>query len=700
MRCVSAFPLSLALILILQAHGAAAQVSDEDELSLVYGDKSNVSIATGNQQSLRRAPAVASVITAQDIAAMGATDLDQVLESIAGIHVGRSPNQYSPLYIVRGIYSAYMPQVLVLQNGIPITSAYLSNKGNVWAGYPVEHIARIEVIRGPGSALYGSDAFAGVINIITKGEHDTRGTEVGVRAGSFKTRDSWVLHGGKLGPASVTAYLRAGKTDGFRSIIAADAQSRNDRLSGTQASLAPGSVNVGNEALDANLELTYDKWRFRAGYKGRDDVGTGAGIANALDPVGRSKSQRITSDLAWTDSNLGNDWSAGAIFSTLHYVQLTPVDYQLFPPGMRFPTGPFPNGMIGGPDFWERHFRVSAYAGYAGFRGHNMRFGIGHDDLNLYRTREMRNFNYTASGLPIPLPGMVDFSSTNPFMFPQRRKIDYLYAQDEWTFAPDWTLTAGVRHDNYSDFGGTTNPRVALVWDASYDLTVKLLYGRAFRAPAFLESYGITNPVALGNPDLKPETNNTLETAFSWQARANTQLNLTVYRYEMSNIIRTVPNAIANTGSTYRNTGDQTGHGLEFESVVNVSKDLRLMGSYSWQKSTDKASGKDAGYAPHHHIYARADWQFARDHLLGAQLNRVSQRLRAAGDLRAPVPDYTTLDLSLRRERGKGNWEFTASVRNLFDADVREPSPAPGLQLPGDLPGAPRAFSLQASYQL
>lgn len=700
MRRVSALPLSLALMLVLQAHGAMAQVSDEDELAMVYGDKSNVSIATGSQQSLRRAPAVASVITAEDIAAMGATDLDQVLESIAGIHVGRSPNQYSPLYLVRGIYSAYMPQVLVLQNGIPITSAYLSNKGNVWAGYPVEHIARIEVIRGPGSALYGSDAYAGVINIITKGPHETRGTEVGVRAGSFGTRDAWVLHGGKLGPASVAGYLRVGKTDGFRSIIGADAQTRNDTIFGTSASLAPGPVNVGNEALDGNLELTYEKWRFRAGYKGRDNVGTGAGIANALDPVGRSKSDRITSDLSWTDANLGKDWSAGALFSTMHYVQLTPVDYQLFPPGMRFPTGPFPNGMVGGPDFWERHFRVSAYAAYAGFRGHNMRFGIGHDDLNLYRTREMRNFNYTASGLPIPLPQVVDFSNTNPFMFPQRRKIDYLYAQDEWTFAPDWTLTAGVRHDQYSDFGGTTNPRMALVWDASYDLTVKLLYGRAFRAPAMLESYGITNPVALGNPDLKPETNNTVETAFSWQARSDTQLNLTVYRYAMGNIIRTVPNAIANTGATYRNTGDQTGHGLEFESVLNVNKDLRLMANYSWQVSTDKTSGKDAGYAPHHHIYARADWQFARDHLLGAQVNRVAKRLRAANDLRAPIADYTTLDLSLRSERGHGSWDFTATVRNLFNADAREPSPAPGLQLPGDLPGAPRAFSLQASYQL
>ena len=85
---MKAFPLCLAMGLVLQAHGAQAQqVSEEDELTLVYGDKNNVSIATGSTQSLRRAPAVASVVTAQDIAAMGATDLDQVMETIAGIHV-------------------------------------------------------------------------------------------------------------------------------------------------------------------------------------------------------------------------------------------------------------------------------------------------------------------------------------------------------------------------------------------------------------------------------------------------------------------------------------------------------------------------------------------------------------------------------------------------------------------------------------
>ncbi|MFP5393241.1 MAG: TonB-dependent receptor plug domain-containing protein [Gammaproteobacteria bacterium] len=695
--------LAIAYVLGWAAAPGCASAGEEDELALVYGDNSIVSIATGNRQSVRRAPAVASVITAQDIAAMGATDLDQVLETVAGIHVNRSPNQYSPLYTVRGIGTAYQPQVLVLQNGVPMTTLYQSNKGNVWGGYPVEHIARIEVIRGPGSALYGSDAFAGVINIITFSALDAPGTRVGVRAGSFASRDAWLRHGGTHAGVEVAAYLRAGRTDGFRSIIEADAQTRNDQLYGTTASLAPGPVNTGNRALDGHLDISHGAWRLRTGYKLRDDVGTGAGISAALDPVGRSRSARLTADLSWTASQLARDWQAGALLSFLRYTQSAPMDYQLFPPGLRFPTGPFPDGMTGGPDTWERQTRLSAYLGYSGFAGHQLRAGLGQDHLDLYRTFETRNFDYAPNGLPIPLPASYEASATHPFLFPTLRKLSYAYLQDEWNFAPDWTMTAGLRHDQYSDFGGTTNPRLALVWDASFDLTAKLMFGRAFRAPAFIEAYGVYNPVAQGNPRLRPETNGTLEAALAWQASPDARLNLTLFRYAMSNIIRTVPNPVAGTGATYHNTGDQVGRGLELEGVWDAGRRLRLSGNYSYQHATDKngssGSGAEAGGVPRHHLYARADWQ-PREHIqLGGQLNRVARRARAAGDARPPIADYTTLDLSLRANVVSG-WEVLAAVRNLFNADVREPSPAPGLQLPHDLPMAPRGVSVQLSYQL
>ena len=695
----------LALIAALTLPLAVAQayadpVTDDDELALLYGAADSVSIATGSLQELRRAPAVASVITAADIAAMGATDLDQVLESVPGIHVNRTPNSNSPLYVVRGIVSPYTPQILMLQNGVPITTAYVGNKGNIWGGYPVEHIARIEILRGPGSALYGSDAFSGVINIITKGPAETQGTELGARAGSADTYDLWLQHGGKLGPVDVAAYVRMGRTDGDDSTIDADAQSRNDTLFHSHASLAPGGLNNQLKSADANLDLVYGQWRARFGYKKRYDMGTGGGIGSALDPVGRQRSERVTTSLAWTDPQFSGDWGLGANLSTQEYMQEMTTLYQLLPPGATFPTGVFSNGMIGAPSQWERSYRLSGHADYSGLSGHHLRIGAGHDDIDLYRVREYRNFGYAANGTPIPLPNVIETTSTQPFIRPQRRKIDYLYLQDEWNLAKDWNLTAGVRHDHYSDFGGTTNPRLALVWDASFDLTAKLLYGRAFRAPAFLESYGISNPVAIGNPDLLPERNATSELSFAWQARADASVNLTFYRYDMKNIIRVVPNATPGTGGTYANTGNQHGQGVELESSWTVTRDLRLSGNYAWQRSIDERTDTDAGYAPHHHLYGRADWAFLSGYQTGAQVNWVAGRKRAFGDARTAIGDYTALDLTLGTRNGRRQWNFAAALRNVFNADVREPSPAPGLNIPHDLPMPGRTISIQASYRM
>ena len=687
------------LLAVVSAGAAQAQDAEEEDLALVYGDKSTVSIATGSKQDLRRAPSVASVITAEDIAAMGATDLDEALESVPGLHVSHIAIRYAPTYVIRGIYSGSAnPQVLLLQNGIPTTTMYTGDKGSAWFGVPVENIARIEVIRGPGSALYGADAYAGVINVITKSAADTPGTEVGLRGGSFNTRSAWVQHGGQAGPVEVAAYLRVGATDGIQETIRADAQTRNDRLFGTDASLAPGPVNTGYDAVDASLNLAYDKWRWRAAYKLRDKLETGVGVSSALDPDSYGRAENVSSDLSWNDPQVAANWSVGVTASMQYYTFTYPTNLQLLPPGVRLSTGSFPDGLIGGPNSWDKQFRLSGHATYSGLDGHSLRLGVGHDDLDLYRTKTIKNNLLNAVGAPILTGPAIDYSGIQPFVTPQQRQVSYVYAQDEWNLARDWTLTAGLRHDHYSDFGGTTNPRLALVWDASIDLTAKLLYGQAFRAPSFAEQYTI-NPVTNGNPNLKPEAIQTLEAAFSWRAREDTQVNLSLFRYEMEDIIRLVTNSAPTLGATFQNVGSQHGSGMELEAAWDASRTLRLTGSYSYQKSIDDATGQDAGYAPHHHLYARADWRFASGWFASTQVNRVQDRLRAAGDNRAPVPDYTTVDVTLRSASSKKQWNFAASIRNLFDADVREPSLAPGL-IPEDLPMAPRAFYLQASHSL
>lgn len=665
---------------------------DEDELALAYGDQRSVSIAAGTRQPLRQAPAVASVITAEAIRAMGAADVDEVLESVSGLHVGRAANQYMPLYVFRGIYSQFTPQTLLLQNGVPMTTLFVGNKGNIWAGYPVEHIARIEVIRGPGSALYGADAFAGVINIITRSAADTPGTRVGLRGGSFGTRDGWVLHGGRLGPLDVSAYLRLGRTDGARSILDKDAAQ-------PAVTRAPGPLNLGHDAVDGNLEVGHGAWRARLGYKLRDDVGTAAGVASALDPAGRSRSERTHADLSWAEPRLAADWGAGLQASGLHYAETTPVDYVLLPAGTTLgPGNVFTDGLIGGPNKWERQLRLSGFATYSGFSGHSIRLGAGHDDLELYRTTEHKNFNPNYSRIGTgSFADVTDFSGTTlKFMLPQRRQVSYAYVQDEWRFHPDWVLTAGLRHDRYSDFGSTTNPRLALVWSAAYDLTAKLLYGQAFRAPSFTEQYSINNPVLGGNPAVQPETIRTVEAALAWAASDRLQFNLSLFRYAMRDIIRGAPNPAAPPASLIQNRGGQDGQGAELEFVWDASRSLRISGNYAFQRSVDALARVDAGYAPRHHAHVQADWVLALGATLSGQFNHVAGRHRAPGDSRPPVRDYTTLDLSARTRLGHSAWELSLMLRNLFGADAREPSLAGG-GIVHDLPVHPRAAYLQAS---
>lgn len=685
------------------AHAQAA--SEDEELSLMaFGDQPTVSIATGSEQPLRRAPAVATVITAQDIAAMGATDLDEVLETVPGIHVSRSIQAYSPLYVIRGISSDYNPQTLVLQNGVPMTTLFIGNRGNAWYGLPLENIARIEVIRGPGSALYGADAYSGVINIITKTAADTPGTEVGLRGGSFNTWNTWVQHGGKLGPMDVAGYLRVGHTDGFKERIEVDNQTLIDRqlallgYPGPAASLAPGPVNTGFDALDGSVDLSYQQWRFRAGYKLRDNGETGPGISGALDPVGRAKSERITADFSWNGIKVAKDLDVGFVASYLHYTQQFPESLRLFPPGAF--AGSFPEGMIGAPNTWEQQLRLSLVSTYSGFKDHTLRFGVGHDDLDLYRTQEIKNFILTSpTAPPSPIPGGVpiEVAVEDSFMTPHRRQVDYLYAQDEWRLARDWTLTGGIRRDHYSDFGDTTNPRLALVWDVSLALTAKLLYGQAFRAPAFTELYSINNPIVRGNTSLKPETIDTWETAFAWQARPDLDLNLSLFRYSMKDIIRATVQADSST--QFNNAGEQNGYGTELEATWRATRSLRFQGSYAWQRSIDVTSQHDAGYAPRHHLFGRVDWGVAEGLLLGGQVNHVAGRKRAADDPRPDIADYTTVDLSLRTNSGSKGWEFSGAIRNLFDADAREPT-LPGNGIPGDLPLPGRSFYLQATYRM
>ncbi len=694
--------LSIVLIpflLLSISPSALAQPNEEDDLALIYGDEEFVSIATGRKQPIARAPSVASVITSADITAIGATDLDQIIDTVPGFHVSNSAGGLNPVYIARGIHSQFNPQVLVLINGIPITNQFLGNRSQIWGGMPIKDISRIEIIRGPGSALYGADAFAGVINIITKSAEDIDGTEVGGRVGTYHTSDAWLLHGRNSGDLDVALSLQIHDTDGYRKPVVADVQSGLDGLFGTSVSLAPGPVNTDRNNVDARLDIGYADTRLRIGYQGRKNAGTGDGGSQALDPAGTNDSDRYNLDLTHHKLAITPNWDLTTQLSLFNTSAKS--DLVLLPPGHTNPFGAFPDGVIGNPYIFERHTRLGVTGAYTGGTPHQILVGAGFNYIDMYKVRESKNFSTGPGGLPIPLGSVVDASNdpTLVFIQPHDREVYYVFAQDEWSFAPDWSFTAGVRYDDYSDFGNTVNPRLALVWQTRFDLTSKLLYGRAFRPPSFAELYNINNPIAFGNPDLDAETIDTVELSFDLRSTNGLRNNLSLFRYEMNDIIRFVADPTPAITSTARNAGEQSGYGLEWESAWQYDNDLTLRGNYAFQRAKDRATNSDAGHAPHHQIYLRADQRLRSGLLINTQLNWVIDRDRVAGDTRPPVEDYATLDITLRHRRPKSPLELAASIHNLFDEDAFEPSPAPGL-IPNDLPLPGRSFFLEANYRL
>ncbi|MGB5147566.1 MAG: TonB-dependent receptor plug domain-containing protein, partial [Porticoccaceae bacterium] len=369
------------VLLTLLPAVAMAQPSPEEELAELYGGEEFVRIATGVAQPVSKAPAVASIITADEIRAMGATDIDEVLETVPGLHVARSALGYNSIYVFRGMYSDVNPQVLMLVNGIPLTNLYVGDRNVAWAGMPVEAISRIEVVRGPGSAVYGADAFAGVINIITKAPAEMDGLSMGARAGSFDTQSGWLQYGGDLGGLRVGAVVEARQFDGQRQHIAADAQSFLDAVSGTSASLAPGPVELGGKALDSRLELGYGNFTLRTGAQLRRDGGLGVGVAQALDSSAQAGSDRLNADLTYDNPTLTDSLGLKIQGSTLFTSQEVEHDFQLFPPGSRGPFftplgapvfPPFPDGVIGNPEVWERHYRLNATTLYQGIPDHKI----------------------------------------------------------------------------------------------------------------------------------------------------------------------------------------------------------------------------------------------------------------------------------------------------------------------------------------
>jgi len=695
-----------------------------------------VSIATGTAVPLEKAPSVASLITANDIKAMGAFTLDEVLEAVPGLHVIPSTlSRLSPVYSFRGMYTGGNPQVLFLINGQRIVSSTFSANFEHLGRMNLENISRIEVVRGPGSAIYGADAYSGVINIITKSAKELNGFQTGLRYGSQDTKNFWVQYGGALPrnwelALSLEHFQRHSDTS---RTITQDTQSNFDALFGSSASLAPGHLEDRIEATNYAIHLNNYNWTIGLhGYLKRDS-GVGAGAAQTLDPDGYDNYDQYQFSIQYQNQDWIKDWKFNSTLS--YFYSKIQSSLNLFPSGAVLPVGndgniftphngigcnssnipgigcvtSFSDGYIGHPDGIGKIPTFEITANYSGWLSHNLRFNIGAKQEKL-EASERKNFGpgvldsntLGANGNPSNVNGNLTNVTGTPYIYipDKKRTIKYLSVQDIWEMSTDWTLTAGIRFDHYSDFGSTVNPRLALVWTATEDLVTKLLYGEAFRAPSFSELYSINNPVIIGNNKLDPETIKTTELSFGYEVTPTLKTNISFYHYKSKDMIEFVANADGT--STAQNYKSLTGKGLELEATWQINRRWKIGANYTYQSTRDNTTHKQLEYVPKQQFYLDARWKFKPEWELSSQLNWVGGRERAEGDTRTNIDDYALVNLMLRRSQfgfddGSKNWEFAVTIKNVLNKKAYEPSDG---GIPGDYPLNERRLYAELRYHL
>jgi iron complex outermembrane receptor protein len=658
---------------------------DPDEsLEDFYGDEEFVSIATGTKKSIRLAPSVATVITADDIRRMGANTIHQVIETVTGIHSYPSNvNRMNPSYSIRGIHTDQNPQVLVLVNGVRTTYAFTGAKWNVF-GLGVNLIDRVEVIRGPGSAIYGADAYSGVVNIITKGTENSFDNDAGVKLGSFDTKSAWFNYGFQHDDMTLSFN---GQWQDTRGDSSRRVQTDLLHLFGlSELSNAPGPLDTRHRFVDLHAQLDYKNFYanlWHLDIKG----GTGAGAAQALSDSDKTTSNQTSIEIGYKTA-ITDKMDVDINFYHQNYESFT--YFKIFPDGYTHRDGvEYTKGYIGAPSLEDTYYGFKLTSIYSGIEHHNIRVEVGYKDTK-ETTDELKNFG----------PGIIEPDQTSqddtltsvkgtPYIFigNNKRNLSYISLQDEWEFASDWELTAGIRYDDYSDFGSTINPRLALVWQTQHNLTTKLLYGSAFRAPSFGELFTSNNPVLQGNANLKPEKIDTLEVAFDYRPNFDWKILFNIYKYQATDLISPID-------GVRQNALKQDGIGSELEAHWQINVNLKVKIGYAWQNAED-INDESIADAPQHSFDMMLQWQLLPDLSLHASSFWITDRHRAATDSRPEMDNYNLMNLTLNYT-GLENTTFTLAAKNVFNSNAREASNG---VIAEDYPLEQRGFWLTASYQ-
>jgi len=700
-------PLRILLLLFSALLSRYAMADMDDLMTLSLEELLNVKVVTaasGFDQNTRRAPATVTVITNEEWQAKGSRLLSDVLATVPGLHVSKPQVEYQhKKFYIRGLSGHSSSQIKLLIDG---ESLELMQNGGIFHGFhmPLNGFKRIEVVKGPGSAIYGSDAFAGIINLVTFKQREIE-SQLGGRAGSFNTYDFFARSEFDIKDSHFQwsfDYIKS--SDDKNRIVSSDLQSIFDGIFGTMASMAPGRIDEHYEILVMNakwqldnLSLDYFSWR-------NFEMGLGAGIAQALDNKGYATTHANHYKLQYDFSDNIN--VEGTLKATFSYKQQKNQTYlNVFPAGTVLPIGAdgnadfvnpagftlFTDGYIGRPIQFGETMTYNLNHLINTSETNKVRWELGYEKQN-FQVQEYKNFG---PGILNGTQGVVSGQLTNvsgtPYVYLPNtsRNFHYLSLQDEWQIEEYLQLTMGIRYDNYSDFGTTINPRFGLIWNLTDSLAVKLFAGSAFKTPTYSQLYGQNNPVGIGNPKLGPENIDTMETGFNaeYLIDENLLMSFSLFQYKAKDLVDFVVDGQLQ-GNVAQNTGKQLGQGGEFAIKWKPQTSITVDFNYSFL-STEDNQGNSITDIPEQLAYFSFNWSISDHWNWNIDSKWVADRKRNSLDPRPELANYNWVNTKLLRRNIINNLDIAVTVNNLFDTDAKEPSngsiaddyPLPGRQL-------------------
>jgi len=590
-------------------------------------------------QKMSDAPSAVSVVTAADIRAFGWRTLADILRSMRGLHVSYDRN-YSYLG-ARGFLRPgdYNTRFLLLVDGVRLNDS-VYDQGAIGTEFllDVDLIDRVEFVPGPGSSIYGANAFFGVINVITRRGRDIGGVRLAAEAGArhaAKTRLTFGRRGG----------------EGVELLLSASAFSTRGEDVYFAEFDAPATGNGIARRLD------YDRGQSvfaKAAWRGfnltlaRSERTKGMPTASFGQAFGDSRAKTVDEqgfiDLGYHSRGAGDSQWSGHVFAG-RYDYLG--DY------VHDAASPFINRDGSHARWWGGEFKWL----HTGWDGHKVIAGFE------FRQDERRNqYAYDTDGTTVHV------------LLDDRRQGDRMgiYVQDEIALRGNVLLNLGLRHDRNSITGGMWNPRAALIWKPVASTSVKVMAGSAFRAPnAYERDYVLGGEGGQkANPLLGAERIRTLELAVEHNLAAEARVTASLFRNVVSNLITQTLDEEDGL-LIYRNMHRAEARGAEAEIEKLWPSGAKLRASVSLQRAVDGRSGEELANAPRRLAKLNLSVPLAGTRAAsGFEMQYLSKRRTLAGQA---VAGYAVANWSVFLNDVLPGLDVTAGIYNLFDRRYADP---------------------------